>query len=83
MENAGEFVVPFDAMNSVRAQKIMLNREKRTPDLLKAIDHAHDDESRVIHHKPGALTLHRDRHISQARHIQYASHKSPAILRRP
>jgi len=33
VENAGEFVVPFDAVDSVHAQKIILNREKLAPEL--------------------------------------------------
>lgn len=39
-------MVPFDAVDSVHAQKIILNPEKLTPELRKAIDHTHDDESR-------------------------------------
>lgn len=46
VENAGEFAVPFDTVEAVHAQKIILNRDKLAPDLRKAIDHAHDDESR-------------------------------------
>lgn len=46
VENAGEFVVPFDAVEAVHAQKVILNRDQLTPELRKAIDHAHDDESR-------------------------------------
>lgn len=46
VENAGEFVVPFDAVEAVHAQKVILARDKLTPELCEAIGHAHDDESR-------------------------------------
>lgn len=46
VENAGEFAVPFDAVEAVHAQKVILARDQLTPELRKAIDHAHDDESR-------------------------------------
>jgi hypothetical protein len=46
VENAGEFVVPVDAVADVRLQKVILDCDKLEPRLREAIDHAHDDESR-------------------------------------
>ncbi len=44
VENAGDFVVPFDAVESIHAQKVILNRGKLDPRLQQAIGHAHDAE---------------------------------------
>ncbi len=44
VENAGEFVVPFDAVEAIHAQKVILNRGKLDPRLQQAIGHAHDAE---------------------------------------
>jgi hypothetical protein len=46
VENAGEFVVPFDAVESVHLQKVILDRNKLDPRLRDAINHAHDAETR-------------------------------------
>jgi hypothetical protein len=48
VENAGDFVVSFDAVESVHSQKIILNCNKLGRDLRQAIGHAHDAE------EPGA-----------------------------
>jgi hypothetical protein len=44
VENAGEFVVPLDAVESVHSQKVILNCRKLDPRLRTAIGHAHDAE---------------------------------------
>jgi hypothetical protein len=44
VENAGEFVVPLDAVESVHSQKVILNCAKLDPRLRQAIGHAHDTE---------------------------------------
>jgi hypothetical protein len=48
VENAGEFTVPFDAVESVHFGKVILNCAKLDGRLREAIGHAHDAE------KPGA-----------------------------
>jgi len=47
VENAGDFVVPLAAVESVHSQKVILNCRKLDRRLRKAIGHAHDGE------KPG------------------------------
>ena len=47
VENAGDFAVPLDAVESVHSGKVILNCAKLDPRLRKAIGHAHDAE------KPG------------------------------
>ena len=44
VENAGEFVVPLSAVESVHSQKVILNRGKPERRLRRAIGHAHDAE---------------------------------------
>jgi hypothetical protein len=44
VENAGEFVVPFDAVSAVHSQKVVFHRDKLDAQLLEAITHAHDAE---------------------------------------
>jgi hypothetical protein len=44
VENAGEFVVPADAIADVQGQKVMLDSNKLEPRLQQAICHAHDAE---------------------------------------
>jgi hypothetical protein len=44
VENAGDFVVPLDAVDAVHAKKVILNRAKLDRDLRRAIGHAHDAE---------------------------------------
>ena len=44
VENAGDFVVPLDAVTSVHAQKIVVDCTRLEPQLRRAIDHAHDAE---------------------------------------
>ena len=47
VENAGDFTVPLDAVESVHSEKVILNCRKLDSRLRKAIGHAHDQE------KPG------------------------------
>jgi hypothetical protein len=44
VENAGDFTVPFDAVESVHSGKVVLNCAKLEPPLRRAIGHAHDAE---------------------------------------
>lgn len=46
VENAGDFIVPLDAVVAVHAQKVILNCDKLDSRLREAIDHAHDAETR-------------------------------------
>jgi hypothetical protein len=48
VENAGEFTVPLDAVESVHSEKVILNCKKLDAKLRRAIGHAHDKE------EPGA-----------------------------
>jgi len=48
VENAGDFVVPIEAVQDVHAQKVVLDCEKLDPELRDAITHEHDAE------EPGA-----------------------------
>ena len=47
VENAGDFTVPLDAVESVHSEKVIFNCAKLDRRLRKAIGHAHDSE------KPG------------------------------
>jgi hypothetical protein len=44
VENAGDFVVPLDAVEAVHAQKVIVNCSKLDARLREAIGHAHDAE---------------------------------------
>ena len=44
VENAGDFVVPFDAVEAVHEQKVILNRGKLDLRLQQAIGRAHGAE---------------------------------------
>ena len=44
VENAGDFVVPLDAVETVHAQKVILNCRKLDRRLREAIGHAHEAE---------------------------------------
>lgn len=44
VENAGDFVVPLDAVDAVHSQKVILRCERLDPALRDAIAHAHDAE---------------------------------------
>jgi len=44
VENAGDFVVPLDAVEAVHSQKVILNCRKLERRLREAIGHAHDAE---------------------------------------
>ena len=48
IENAGDFVVPIEAVEAVHAQKVIVNCRKLEQRLREAIGHAHDAE------EPGA-----------------------------
>jgi len=47
VENAGDFLVPLDAVAAVHSQKVIFECGKLEPRLRRAIGHAHDAE------KPG------------------------------
>jgi hypothetical protein len=44
VENAGDFYIPLDAIESTHSQKVVLNCRKLEPRLREAIGHAHDKE---------------------------------------
>jgi hypothetical protein len=44
VENAGDFVIPADAVVSVRSEKVTFDCKKLDPKLRAAIGHAHDAE---------------------------------------
>lgn len=48
VENAGEFVVPFEAVTAAHSQKVVFRKDQLDPALQLAILHAHDAE------EPGA-----------------------------
>jgi hypothetical protein len=48
VENAGEYVVPFEAVTAVHAQKVIIDRAKLDRKLRQAIAHAHDAEDPQI-----------------------------------
>ena len=44
VENAGDFIVPVDAVLSVQSEKVTFDCGRLEPKLRKAIGHAHDSE---------------------------------------
>ena len=44
VENAGDFIVPLEAVEDVHAGKVILNPQRLDQRLLEAIGHAHDAE---------------------------------------
>lgn len=44
VENAGDFVVPLSAVDTVHSQKVMLDCDRLEPRLREAIEHARDAE---------------------------------------
>jgi hypothetical protein len=48
VENSGDFYVPFDAVQAVHAQKVVLSANKLDTRLLRAIGHAHEAEDPSI-----------------------------------
>ena len=44
VENMGDFVIPFDAVEAVHSQKVVFKCSKLEPQLREAIGHAHDSE---------------------------------------
>ncbi len=53
VENAGDFVVPLSAVESVHSDKVILSCDRITPGLRAAIGHAHDAEDRTfVAHSP-------------------------------
>jgi uncharacterized membrane protein YkvA (DUF1232 family) len=48
VENAGDFLVPPDAIETVDSQKVIFDGEKLDRNLRQAIDHAHDAEEQDV-----------------------------------
>ena len=48
VENAGDFIVPIDAVEAVESQKVILNGGKLDRRFREAIGHAHDAEDPAI-----------------------------------
>ena len=48
VENAGDFVVPIDAIEAVESQKVILDGGKLGRRLREAIGHAHDAEDQDL-----------------------------------
>jgi ribosomal 30S subunit maturation factor RimM len=44
VENAGDFTVPFTAIEAVHSQKVVLSCKRLGPEIRQAIGHAHDSE---------------------------------------
>jgi hypothetical protein len=44
IENAGDFTIPFEAVEAVHLGKVIVNRNLLDPRLKEAIGHAHDAE---------------------------------------
>jgi len=44
VENAGDFTVPFTAIEAVHSQKVVLSCARISPEIRRAIGHAHDSE---------------------------------------
>jgi hypothetical protein len=44
VENAGEFVVPMDAVEAVHFEKVIIQKKLLSRELRDAISHAHDAE---------------------------------------
>ena len=44
IENAGDFTVPLEAVTAVHAQKVIVDTERLSHALRRAIHHAHDRE---------------------------------------
>ena len=44
VENFGEFLVPLDAVKAVHDQKVVLDRDRVSVKLLRAVEHARDAE---------------------------------------
>ncbi len=58
VENAGDFTVPLSAIESIQAQKVILDRDRLDPALREAIRHAHDAEDvRFVPHAPAEDSL--------------------------
>jgi hypothetical protein len=45
VENAGDFIVPIDAVHAVHSQKVVFACSRLDPQLRAAIGHAHDAET--------------------------------------
>ncbi len=45
VENAGDFTIPLDAVQSVHSQKVIVDCAKVSRSLRRAIGHAHDSET--------------------------------------
>jgi len=45
IQNAGDFVLPLDAVRDVHSGKVVLDLRRLAPDVLQALRHVHDAES--------------------------------------
>ncbi len=46
VENAGDFTIPLDAVTAVHAQKVIVDPQRLSTVVRRAITHAHDREAR-------------------------------------
>ena len=46
IQNAGDFVLPLDAVRDVHSGKVVLDVARLAPDVVEALRHVHDAESR-------------------------------------
>jgi hypothetical protein len=45
IQNAGDFVLPLDAVRDVHSGKVVLDMQRLSPDVVEALRHVHDAES--------------------------------------
>lgn len=45
IQNAGDFVLPLDAVRDVHSGKVVLNVDRLAPEIVEALRHVHDAES--------------------------------------
>jgi predicted RecA/RadA family phage recombinase len=45
IQNAGDFVLPLDAVRDVHSGKVLLDVERLAPEVVEALRHVHDAES--------------------------------------
>jgi hypothetical protein len=45
IQNAGDFVLPLDAVRDVHSGKVVLDLARLSPDVVEALRHVHDAES--------------------------------------
>lgn len=46
IQNAGDFEIPMDAVRDVHEKKVVLDLERLSPEVCKALNHVHDSEFR-------------------------------------